>query len=111
MEINIPNIFDAAMPDRGNRNVGIISSNLGPNHNDPGFLSTEFPHSPPKLYITAEDNEFDLLTLNEWRNEGFNVEYIPMGNGGNEYRMNLESLSRSNLGPCETYGIVGMFTI
>ncbi|KAF3065889.1 putative dienelactone hydrolase [Daldinia childiae] len=94
------------MPNRGNRNVGIISSNLGPNHNDPGFLSKDFPHSPPKLYITAEDNDFDLLTVNEWRSEGFNVEYIPMGNGGNEYRMKLESLSRSNLGPCETYGII-----
>ncbi|KAI0134860.1 hypothetical protein F4814DRAFT_399173 [Daldinia grandis] len=106
MEINLPNIIDAAMPNRGNRNVGIISSNLGPNHNDLGFPSKDFLHSPPKLYITAEDDEFDQLTINEWRSEGFNVEYIPMGNGGNEYRMKLESLSRSNLGPCETYGIV-----
>ncbi|KAK6953784.1 hypothetical protein Daesc_003746 [Daldinia eschscholtzii] len=94
------------MPNRGNGNVGIISSNLGPNHNDPGFLSSDFPHSAPKLYITAESDEFDLVTLSEWKDEGFNVEYIPMGDGGNEYRMKLESLSRTNLGPCETYGII-----
>ncbi|KAI1800782.1 hypothetical protein F4811DRAFT_537179 [Daldinia bambusicola] len=106
MEISLPNIVNAAMPNRGNGNVGIISSNLGPNHNDPGFLSSDFPHSAPKLYITAEDAEFDFVTLNEWRDEGFNVEYIPMGGGGNEYRMKLESLSRTNLGPCETYGII-----
>lgn len=111
MEINLPGIVDAAMPNRGNRNVGIISSNSGLNHNDPGFLSSDFPQSPPKLYITAESDEFDLLTLNEWRDEGFNVEYVPMGNGGVEYKMKLESLSRANLGPCETYGIIGMLLI
>ncbi|KAI8957321.1 hypothetical protein F5Y11DRAFT_360939 [Daldinia sp. FL1419] len=94
------------MPNRGNGNVGIISSNLGPNHNDPGFLSSDFPRSAPRLYVTAESDEFDLQTLNEWRDEGFNVEYIPMGDGGNEYRIKLESLAKGNLGPCETYGIV-----
>ncbi|KAI1463825.1 uncharacterized protein F4812DRAFT_445566 [Daldinia caldariorum] len=106
MGINLPDIVNAVMPDRGNGNVGIISSNLGPNHNENGFLSSDFPHSTPRLYITAEDDEFDLVTLNDWRDEGFIVEYIPMGGGGNEYRMKLESLSRTNLGPCETYGII-----
>ncbi|KAI1452493.1 NTF2-like protein [Annulohypoxylon moriforme] len=106
MEINLPRIIDATMPNRGDRNIGIISSSNGFNHNDPGFLSNDFPHSPPKLYITAESDEFDVLTLNEWKDEGFNVEYIPMGDGGNEYRMKLESFSRADLGPCETYGIV-----
>ncbi|KAI2633567.1 NTF2-like protein [Hypomontagnella submonticulosa] len=94
------------MPDRGDRNVGIISSSSGPGHNDPGFLSNDFPRSPPKLYITSEDEEFDLVTLAEWRDEGFEVEYVPMGAGGNEYKMKIESLSRAKLGPCETFGIV-----
>ncbi|KAI2605626.1 NTF2-like protein [Hypoxylon sp. NC1633] len=105
MEINIPNIVNAAMPNHGNRNWGIISSN-GPNHNDPGFLSSDFPKSLPKLYITAESDDFDLLTLGEWKDEGFDVDYIPMNDGGNEYRAKLQSLSRANLGPCETFGIV-----
>lgn len=111
MEFNIPRIVNAAMPDRGDRNVGIISSSSGPGHNDPGFLSNDFPRSPPKLYITSEDEEFDLVTLAEWRDEGFEVEYVPMGAGGNEYKMKIESLSRAKLGPCETFGIVGMFAI
>ncbi|XDG09815.1 hypothetical protein ABKA04_009430 [Annulohypoxylon sp. FPYF3050] len=106
MEINLPGIIDAAMPNRGDRNIGIISSNNSLNHNDPGFLSNDFPHSPPKLYITAESDDFDLVTVSEWRDEGFNVEYIAMGDGGNEYRTKIESLSRANLGPCETFGIV-----
>ncbi|KAI1101688.1 NTF2-like protein [Jackrogersella minutella] len=106
MEINLPRIIDATMPNRGDRNVNIISSSNGPNHNESGFLSSNFPRSPPKLYITAEDDEFDVLTLNEWKDEGFNVEYLSMGNGGKEYIRKLESLSRAKLGPCETYGIV-----
>ncbi|KAI0880541.1 NTF2-like protein [Annulohypoxylon maeteangense] len=106
MEINLPRIIDATMPNRGDRNIGIISSSNGFNHNDPGFLSNDFPHSPPKLYITAESDDFDVLTVNEWKDEGFNVEYISMGDGGNEYRTKLESLSRTDLGPCETFGIV-----
>ena len=110
MEINLPGIIDAAMPNRGDRNIGIISSSNSLNHNDPGFLSNDFPHSPPKLYITAESDDFDLVTVNEWRDEGFNVEYIAMGDGGNEYRTKIESLSRANLGPCETFGIVGMLS-
>ncbi|KAI0378861.1 NTF2-like protein [Hypomontagnella monticulosa] len=106
MEFNIPRIVNAAMPDRGDKNIGIISSSSGPGHNDPGFLSNDFPRSPPKLYITSEDDEFDLVTLGEWRDEGFNVEYIPMGAGGNEYKMKIESLSRAKMDPCETFGIV-----
>ncbi|KAI0110647.1 NTF2-like protein [Hypoxylon sp. NC0597] len=106
MEIDLPRIVDAVMPNRGNRNIGIISSSMGPNHNDPGFLSSDFPQSPPKLYVTAESDEFDMLTLRGWKDEGFDVKYIPMGDGGNEYRVKLESLGRTNLGPCETYGII-----
>ncbi|KAI2468462.1 NTF2-like protein [Annulohypoxylon bovei var. microspora] len=107
MEINFPGLIDATMPNRGYRNVNIVSSsNSGINYNDPGFLSNDFPHSPPKLYITSEGDEFDWQTLNEWRDEGFNVEYIPMGDGGNEYRTKLESLHKADLGPCETFGII-----
>ncbi|KAI1383757.1 NTF2-like protein [Hypoxylon trugodes] len=106
MDINLPNLVNAAMPNRGDRNVGIVSYNGGSNHNDPGFLSNDFPRSPPKLYITAEDDDFDVVTLGEWRDEGFNVEYIPMGDGGNDYRTKIQFLSKSDLGPCETFGII-----
>lgn len=107
MNINVPNFVNTALPERSKgKNVAILSQN-GPNHNDPGFLSDNFPRDPPKLYITAESDDFDVLTLGEWRDEGFSVEYIPMGNGGDEYLRKLERLAKRNLGPCETFGIIG----
>ncbi|KAI8626595.1 dienelactone hydrolase [Xylariaceae sp. FL1651] len=80
---------------------------MGSNHNEQGFLSSNFPRSPPKLYITAESDDFDELTLREWRDEGFNVEYLPLGASSAEYKAELASLkTQANLGPCETYGII-----
>jgi hypothetical protein len=45
-----------------------------------GFLSFN-PH-PPRIYITLEDDEFDEVTLQHWREEGFEVNYHAMGYGG-----------------------------
>lgn len=109
MNITVPGILDAAIPKPGasNRNVAILANNMnGPNHNDPGFLSDDFPRSPPKIYITSEDDEFNPTIINEWRAEGFNVDYLPMGAGGNEYKIKLDGLRKVGLGPCETFGIV-----
>ncbi|KAH8678003.1 hypothetical protein BX600DRAFT_431315 [Xylariales sp. PMI_506] len=108
MELNVPGIIDAALPrNKGSRNVGVIANNLnGPNHNDPGFLSDDYPRSPPKLYITSEEDEFDLETIEAWKKEGFNVEYLPRGAGGKEYKLKLDGLRKVGLGPCETFGIV-----
>jgi hypothetical protein len=106
MNINVPNLVNAALPNRSGRLVQVDAS-TPLNHNDPGFLSTNFHKDPPKLYITAESDEFDAETLNEWTAEGFNVEYISMGNGGRDYRMRLRMLSKQDLGPCETFGVVG----
>jgi hypothetical protein len=109
MEINFPNLVNAALPDRDKkgRNAIILSNNMSSNHNEQGFLSSNFPRSPPKLYITAESDDFDDLTLRAWRDEGFNVEYLSLGAGGAEYRARLASLrTQADLGPCETYGIV-----
>ncbi|KAK7748370.1 hypothetical protein SLS62_008633 [Diatrype stigma] len=107
MEINLPGIVNAAtsVPNRDGRRAAIISDNR-PNYRDPGFLSSDFPRNPPKLYVSAESDEFDQLTLSEWRDEGFEVEYLSMGEGEKQYRAKLASLNRSDLGPCETYAIV-----
>ncbi len=105
--MNINNIIKAAVPE--GRNARIISS-CGPNYRDPGFLSKDFPRSAPKLYVTAESDDFDELTLAEWRDEGYDVEYIPMGSGGDSYVEKLRGLSRKKMGPCEAFGIVGRQT-
>ncbi len=106
MNVDIPNLIKAAVPESEGRNARIMSSN-GPNHRDPGFLSKDFPRSPPKLYLTAESDEFDELTLAEWRDEGFDVQYISIGSGGDGYQEKLRALSRKKLGPCEAFGIIG----
>lgn len=59
------------------------------------------------LYITAEDDEFDIETMTAWRDEGFIVEYIPMGKGGKQYVQLLHKLG-DKMGIGERYAIVGI---
>ena len=135
MEVNFPNLINTAFPNRNRdggetthgRNAIILSQNTGPNHNEQGFLSSSFPRSTRKLFITAEGPEFDEGTLRAWREEGFEVRYFGLpdpeddengggsGNGSGatkerieeQYRSTLMSLKDvAQLGPCETYGIV-----
>ncbi|KAF1914756.1 hypothetical protein BDU57DRAFT_596649 [Ampelomyces quisqualis] len=68
-----------------------------------GWLS--FKHSTPVLYITAEDEEFDIETMTAWRDEGFIVKYVPMGKGGKQYVQTLYKLG-DNMGIGERYAIV-----
>lgn len=70
-----------------------------------GWLS--FRSSTPVLYITAEDAEFDIETMKAWRDEGFIVEYIPMGKGGKQYVQTLHKLG-DKMGIGERYAIVGI---
>ncbi|KAF2247202.1 hypothetical protein BU26DRAFT_343759 [Trematosphaeria pertusa] len=68
-----------------------------------GWLS--FDHCTPVLYVTAEDEEFDTETLRAWRDEGFNVKYVPMGKGGKTYVNTLHHLG-DNMSIGERYAIV-----
>lgn len=96
------------LPERAKgKNAVVLSQNSGVNHNDPNFLSDNFNRNPPRLFITAEDKEFDIETVNEWQSEGFQVQYVPMGKGGDSYINKLERMGKKKLGPCETFGIVG----
>ncbi|KAJ3536514.1 hypothetical protein NM208_g6681 [Fusarium decemcellulare] len=105
MNINVPNLIKAAVPEAENRNVQVLSDNTS-NHRDQNFLSKDFPRSPPKLYVTGDDDDFDQVTLAEWRDEGFDVEYISMESHGDGYLRKIKSLSKENMGPCEKFGIV-----
>ena len=107
MNINIPNLIKSAVPEAEGRNVQILSDNRSTNYRDGNFLSGDFPRNPPKLYITGENDDFDEITLREWRDEGFDVEYISMESCGDGYLKKIKSLSRENMGPCEKFGIVG----
>ena len=79
----------------------LISSN--------GWLS--FNKATPKVYITAEsDNpaDFDEVIIEQWRDEGFQVQYLPFGDGGKAYTKTLHSLGHG-LGVGESYAIVGIW--
>jgi hypothetical protein len=69
-----------------------------------GWLS--FKHSTPLLFITAEDDDFDIETMKAWRDEGFVVQYIPFRKGGKQYVQTLHKLG-DTLGIGERYAIVG----
>lgn len=49
------------------------------------------------LYITAETDaeaDFDPVIIRRWREEGFQVSYIPLSNGGKDYISTLKSLDK-----------------
>jgi hypothetical protein len=74
--------------------------------NNNGWLS--FNHATPRLYITAEDDDFDEDTLRAWRDEGFDVKYLPMGKGGKQYVNTLHRLG-DGMSIGERYAIVGIW--
>ncbi|TQN66017.1 hypothetical protein CSHISOI_09393 [Colletotrichum shisoi] len=107
MNIDIPELVKAAVPESEGRNARIVSDDMtSSNYRDSNFLSQDFPRARPKLYVTAEDDDFDQITLGEWRDENFDVEYLPMGSNPDKYRSKIRSLSKKKMGPCETFGIV-----
>lgn len=106
---NLTNTVLANRGEQGQRNAVLVSQH-GTNIRDPGFLSHDFRstfHAPPRLYFTAEIDEFDATTLQEWQNAGFTVEYFSMGKGGASYARKLEALFNKPLEIGETFGIIG----
>ncbi|KAF2669731.1 NTF2-like protein [Microthyrium microscopicum] len=72
-----------------------------------GFL-TSFNSTTPKLYITAETDtasEFDQIILKRWREEGFDITYLPYRNGGKGYIADLKAIPR-NMSVGDSFGIV-----
>ena len=73
-----------------------------------GFL-TAFNTTAPRLYITAETDtieDFDQITLKHWREEGFDVIYLPFGRGGKAYVKELEGI-KDSLSLGDSFGFVG----
>lgn len=113
--MDLSRIIKSNVPEAEGRNVRVLSqngSNLaggGGIHRDANFLSNDFPRGPPKLYVTAEEDDFDAAHQQAWRDEGFDVEYFSMAEckgreGG--YLQKLRDLSSEKMGPCEKFGIV-----
>lgn len=68
-----------------------------------GFL--KFNRMPPKLVLTADDDDFDDQILLHLREEGFDATYLPLGEGGKAYKDELRHLA-DDLELGEDYGII-----
>jgi hypothetical protein len=64
---------------------------------------------PPRLHVTADDNEFDPIILKYFRDEGFDATYLPKGSDNKAYKDRLKHLA-DDLELGENYAIVGMPT-
>ena len=47
----------------------------------------------PKVVITAQNNEFDQATIQNWRAEGFEVSYLPFTGSREDYIHCLQHLA------------------
>lgn len=70
------------------------------------------PHNSSRrmrLCISAETPDFDNEILRNWRDEEFDVMYLPYNEGKNDYQMRLRSV-KDGLGVGESYAIIGKST-
>lgn len=61
------------------------------------FLSKFNDPKTCRVYLTAEvdtEEEFDQVALRHWREEGFDVTFLPFGQGGQQYVSTLKSLNK-----------------
>ena len=66
----------------------------------------EMAHS--RVVLTAKDEAFDPVTIQHWKDEGFQVAYLPFRGRRKEYIEEIDSLPEPlELG--EKYAIVGWF--
>lgn len=62
-----------------------------------------------RLCISAETPDFDTETLRNWRDEGFDVIYVPYDGDQREYVARLKSV-KEGLGVGENYAVLGEFS-
>lgn len=61
-----------------------------------------------RLCISAETDDFDSETVRSWRDEGFDVVYVPANCDEKEYISRLRSV-KEGLGVGENYAVLGMY--
>lgn len=63
--------------------------------------------SQPRLVLTAEDPSFDSVTIQNWKDEGYDVTYLPFTGSHPDFERNLQHLA-DPLEMGEKYAIVGV---
>lgn len=64
----------------------------------------------PKVVITAEDDDFDQVTIQKWRAESFEVSYLPLTGSRKDYVHSLQHLA-DPLELDENFAIVGLLAL
>jgi len=78
------------------------------NKQDGGFFNSLNQSKVPHLILAAETDDFTDEVTQQWRDEGFDTVYVPLGeeNVGNEFVKRVHAIG-DKFGVGEYYGIVG----
>lgn len=76
------------------------------NQQDPSFFNSLNKSKVAHVILTAESEDFADEVTQQWRDEGFNVVYVPFGSGGNDYATRIR-MTGDSLGVGEQYAVVG----
>ena len=76
------------------------------NNQDPSFFNSLNISKTHNILLSGETEDFAEEVTQQWRAEGFNVVYVPLLGGGNDYIDRIHNTG-NGFGPSEQYAIVG----
>jgi hypothetical protein len=76
------------------------------NQQDPSFFNSLNKSKIVHVIIAADSDDFSEEVTEQWLAEGFNVIYVPLGNGGKDFLARIKSAG-DNTGVGEQYAVVG----
>jgi hypothetical protein len=76
------------------------------NQQDPAFFNALNKSKVVHVIIAAESDDFAEEVIQQWQAEGFNVIYVPFGNGGKDFVARVKNTG-DHIGVGEQYAVVG----
>jgi hypothetical protein len=76
------------------------------NQQDPSFFNSLNKSKIVHVIIAADSDDFSEEVTEQWQAEGFNVIYVPLGNGGKDFLARIK-YTGDNIGVGEQYAVVG----
>lgn len=76
------------------------------NQQDPSFFNSLNKSKVVHVIIAAESDDFAEEVIQQWEAEGFNVIYVPFGNGGKDFVARIKTAGEY-VGVGEQYAVVG----
>ena len=76
------------------------------NQQDKSFFNSLNKSKIVHVIIAADSDDFTEEVTQQWHDEGFNIIYVPLGNGGKDFLARIKSAG-DNTGVGEQYAVVG----